>query len=107
MAMTTVAIEIDKDKLRDFCRRWKITEFALFGSAVRPEEFRPDSDVDVLVRFAAGARWTMYEFVRAQDELSEIFGRPVDLVEREAVESSDNRFRKRAILNSAVLLDVA
>jgi predicted nucleotidyltransferase len=105
--MATLAIEIDKDRLRDFCQRWKITDFALFGSVVRPEEFGPDSDVDVLVRFAPAAPWTLFDFVRAQAELAEIFGRPVDLVEREAVEKSDNRFRKRSILNSAVLLDVA
>jgi uncharacterized protein len=105
--MATLAIEIDKAKLRDFCQRWKITEFALFGSVVRPEEFGPESDVDVLVRFAPDARWGLFEFVRAQDELAEIFGRPVDLVEREAVEGSDNPFRKRSILNSVVLLDVA
>lgn len=105
--MASIAIEIDKDKLRDFCRRWKITEFALFGSVVRPEEFRADSDVDVLVRFAPDAKWSLFDFIHAQDELAEIFGRPVDLVERMAVEESENRFRKRSILNSVVLLDVA
>ena len=105
--MPDIAIEIDKDKLRDFCRKWKITEFALFGSVVRPEEFRDDSDVDVLVRFADDAKWGLFELVHAQNELSEIFGRDVDLVERRLVEDSDNRFRRRSILSSAVLLDVA
>ena len=105
--MPDIAIEIDKDKLRDFCRRWKVTEFALFGSVVRPEEFREDSDVDVLVRFAADARWGLFEFLHAQDELAQIFGRDVDLVERQLVEQSENRFRKRSILRSVVLLDVA
>jgi predicted nucleotidyltransferase len=105
--MSTIAIDIPKEKLREFCRKWKVTEFALFGSITRPEEFRADSDVDVLVRFAPDAKWGLFEFVHAQDELAEIFGRPVDLVEREAVEKSDNRFRKRSILNSTVMLDVA
>lgn len=105
--MTTLAIDIDKDKLRDFCRRWKITEFALFGSVTRPEEFRTNSDVDVLVRFAADAPWSLFEWVTMEEELAEIFHRPVDLVERAAVEESDNRFRRRSILNSVVLLDVA
>src|SRR5687768_16009186 len=105
--MSAIAIEIDKDKLRDFCRRWKITEFALFGSVTRPEEFRADSDVDVLARFAPDAPWTLFEWVTMEDELAEIFGRPVDLVEREAVEQGDNPFRQRSILSSAVLLDVA
>lgn len=105
--MTTLAIDIDKDKLRDFCRRWKIMEFALFGSVTRPEEFRANSDVDVLVRFAADAPWSLFEWVTMEEELAEIFHRPVDLVERAAVEGSDNRFRRRSILSSAVLLDVA
>lgn len=105
--MPDLAIEIDKARLRDFCRKWKITEFALFGSVVRPEEFREDSDVDVLARFADDAPWTLFDWVTMEEELAAIFARPVDLVERAAVEHSDNRFRKRSILNSAVLLDVA
>ena len=105
--MATLAIEIDKEQLRAFCRKWKVTEFALFGSAVQPEVFRSDSDVDVLVSFASDAAWSLFDHVAMQDELRRIFERPVDLVEREAVEKSDNRFRKRSILNSVVLLDVA
>jgi predicted nucleotidyltransferase len=105
--MGNIAIDIDKDKLRDFCQRWKITEFALFGSVTRPEEFRSDSDVDVLARFRPGTPWTLFDWVHMEDELAQIFGRHVDLVEREAVEKSRNRFRKRSILESAVELDVA
>jgi uncharacterized protein len=103
----TLAIDIDKDRLRDFCRRWKITEFALFGSVTRPEDFRATSDVDVLVRFAVDAPWSLFEWVTMEEELAAIFQRPVDLVERITVEESDNRFRQRSILNSVVLLDVA
>ena len=105
--MPDIAIEIDKARLRDFCKKWKITEFALFGSVTRPEEFREDSDVDVLVRFAKDAPWSLFDWVHMEDELAQIFRRPVDLVEREAVEDNPNRFRKRSILNSAVELDVA
>lgn len=99
-----LAIEIDKTRLREFCSKWRITEFWLFGSVTRPEEFRPDSDVDVLVRFEEGARGDRFDM---QDELEEIFGRPVDLVEISAIEKSPNPYRKRSILNSKVLLDVA
>ena len=102
-----IAIEIPKERLREFCRKWKVTEFALFGSVTRPEEFRADSDVDVLVRFAKDAPWSLFDWVRMESELAEIFGRGVDLVERPVVEKSDNRFRKRSILTSAVALDVA
>ena len=102
-----IAIDVPKEKLRDFCRKWKVTEFALFGSVTRPEDFREDSDVDVLVRFAEDAPWSLFDWVTMEEELAAIFGRPVDLVERPAVEKSDNRFRKRSILTAAVALDVA
>ena len=104
--MASIAIEIDKDKLRDFCQRWKITEFALFGSAVRPEEFRADSDVDVLVSFSNDAEWSLFDHVHMQDELREIFGREVDLLTRRAVEHSRNPYRQRAILSTAVAVEL-
>lgn len=104
--MSHIAIDYDKEKLRDFCRRWKVTEFSLFGSVVR-EDFGPDSDVDVLVRLAADAPWRLSTWLEMQQELEVLFKRRVDLIERDAVEQSDNRFRKRAILSSAVMLDVA
>lgn len=102
-----IAIDIPKERLREFCRKWKVTEFALFGSVTRPEEFRADSDVDVLVRFDPAAPWSLFDWVRMESELKEIFGRDVDLVEQPAVEKSDNRFRKRSILSSVVTVDVA
>jgi uncharacterized protein len=104
--MPHVAIDYDKERLRDFCRRWKIAEFSLFGSVVR-DDFGPESDVDVLVTFAPDAPWTLSSWLEMQRELEAIFQRRVDLIERDAVEHSDNRFRKRAILSSAVMLDVA
>jgi uncharacterized protein len=104
--MPHIAIDIDKDKLRDFCRRWNITEFALFGSAVG-EDFRPDSDVDVLVSFSDDAPWSLLHMVEMNAELERMFGRTVDLLTRYAVERSLNCYRRDSILNSAVLLDVA
>jgi predicted nucleotidyltransferase len=105
--MPTIAIQIDKDKLRDFCRRWKITEFALFGSVTRPEEFREDSDVDVLVRFAPDARRSFESWLDMRDELMAMFGRDVDVLERAGLEHMRNYLRRDAILDTAVLLDVA
>jgi predicted nucleotidyltransferase len=99
--MVTVArVEIPEDKIADFCRRWKITELALFGSVLR-DDFRPDSDVDVLVTFAGDARWNLFDFVHMEDELKALFGREVDLSERRAVEKSENYIRRRSILKSA------
>lgn len=105
--MPAIAIEVDKEKLRDFCRRWKITEFALFGSATRPDEFRDDSDVDVLVRFAEGTRWDFGAWLDMKDQLAVIFGREVDLAERNSIEQMRNYLRRAEILETAVSLDVA
>lgn len=98
--MPTIALEIPKKPVADFCRRWDISELALFGSVLRPD-FRPDSDVDVLVTFAPEAHWTLLDCVRMEQELAGIFGRPVDLVSRRAVEQSSNPIRRRQILESA------
>jgi predicted nucleotidyltransferase len=103
--MPHIAIDYDKEKLRDFCRRWKITEFSLFGSVVR-EDFGPESDVDVMVRFADDARWSLFDEVHMEDELVEIFGRDVDLLTRRSVERSRNSIRRDSILTTAVSLDL-
>ena len=105
--MTVLAIDIDKDRLRDFCRRWKITEFALFGSVTRPDEFREDSDVDVLVRFAPDGPRGLEQWSSIREELAAIFGREVDVLERAGVERMRNYLRRDTILTTAVLLDVA
>ncbi|HEY0037520.1 MAG TPA: nucleotidyltransferase family protein [Longimicrobium sp.] len=93
-------LNLPDDRIAEFCRKWNIVEFALFGSVLR-EDFRPDSDVDVLVTFAPGSRVSLFDFPGMQDELQEIFGRRVDLLTRRGVEESDNRFRKKSILESA------
>ena len=92
-------IEIPRKEIAEFCRRRHIEELSIFGSALR-EDFRPDSDVDVLVRFSPEARWDLFDLMRMEEELKAIFGREVDLVERSAVERSRNYVRRKAILNS-------
>ncbi len=96
-------LEVPDEAIADFCRRWKITQIELFGSALR-DDFRPDSDVDLLVTFDEDAPWSLYEFVDMQDELEGIFRRKVDLVERGAVEQSKNPFRRHSILSTARLV---
>ena len=98
--MTYHGVDIPEDKLDGFCRKWKIRRFALFGSVLR-DDFGPESDVDCLVDFAPDADWTLLEVIRAEQELGEILGRPVDLVERPVVEKSENWIRRRRILQSA------
>lgn len=92
-------IELPKEKIEEFCRKWKIAELGLFGSVLR-EDFYPDSDVDVLVSFDPNARWSLLDLVEMQNELEGILGRRVDLVERSAIERSENYIRRRHILNS-------
>ena len=87
-------ILIPDEEIRNFCYRWKVKELSLFGSALR-EDFKPDSDIDILVSFAADAVWCIFDLVEMKDELTNIFGRKVDLIEKEALR---NPFRRQTIL---------
>ncbi|MFH0765155.1 MAG: nucleotidyltransferase family protein [Calditrichota bacterium] len=91
---------IPHKQLADFSKRWKIRELALFGSILR-DDFKPDSDVDVLVDFEPDAQWTLFDLRHMREELRQIFGCEVDLLTRRAVERSLNQRRKRAILSTA------
>jgi len=99
-------IQVDRGKIAAFCRKWKVTELAFFGSVLR-EDFRPDSDVDVLVSFAPDAEWSLFDIVRMEEELAELLGREVDLAERKAIEKSENYIRRKHILGSAESFYVA
>ncbi|KAF5429477.1 hypothetical protein C5S36_15410 [Candidatus Methanophagaceae archaeon] len=98
--MTRAQIELPREQIAEFCKKWKIREFALFGSVLRIK-FHADSDIDVLVTFDVDAKHTLFDLVHMQDELKEIFGREVDIVSRRGIESSRNYIRRDAILNSA------
>lgn len=93
-------IALDRNRIEDFCRRWKISELSLFGSVLR-DDFRSDSDVDVLVSFERDARWSLFDFMDMEEELAELIGRRIDLVSRAAIEESSNYIRRRRILESA------
>jgi predicted nucleotidyltransferase len=93
-------LNLPDDKIAEFCRKWNVVEFALFGSVLR-DDFRPDSDVDVLVSFAPDSRVSLFDWPDMQDELQAIFGRPVDLLTRAGIEESRNPYRKKSILDSA------
>ena len=100
------SIKIPREALQAFCLQRQLTEVAMFGSALR-DDFGPDSDIDLLVRFAPDARHTLFDMVRMQDELSAMFGRGVDLVSRRGIESSRNPIRRRTILESAEVIYAA
>ena len=99
-------IELPREQIAEFCKKWKIHEFSFFGSVLR-DDFRPDSDIDVLVTFEEDARHTLFDLVHIQDELKQMFGRDVDIVSRRGIESSRNHIRRAAILNSAEVIYAA
>ena len=92
-------IEIPTEKVAEFCQRWPVAELALFGSVLR-DDFRPDSDIDILVSLLPEPRLTLFKLVQMEEELKLIFGRDVDLVCKEAIEKSLNYLRRKAILSS-------
>lgn len=96
MVVPNTRIAFAPAAIADTCRRWKVSELSLFGSVLR-DDFRDDSDVDVLVVFDRAARWSLLDLVDLRDELSAHFGRPVDLVEKAALR---NPFRRQSILAS-------
>jgi predicted nucleotidyltransferase len=101
--MRGLPIPLPVDGIADFCRRWKVTELALFGSVLRAD-FDDASDVDVMVTFSDEATWSALDLVAAADELAELLGRRVDLVEKSALR---NPFRRHAILHSAQVVYAA
>ena len=98
-------VHIPEDRLAEFCRANGIVSMAVFGSALR-DDFEPASDIDVLVEFAPG-RTPGLGFVNIADELSDLFGRPVDVLTRSAIERSPNFIRRKAILDSAQVVYAA
>ena len=87
-------LEIPHEVVEGFCRKWKIEELAIFGSALRTD-FRPDSDVDILATFAEDAKWSVFDRARMIEELSALLGREADVVE---IAGLRNPFRRREIL---------
>ena len=98
-----IHLDLPMPAIAEFCKRWQIREFALFGSVLR-EDFRPDSDVDVLVTYMPTAHPSLFSLVQMEEELKKILGRDVDLVDRLSVESSENYIRRRNVLNSAIVI---
>lgn len=94
---------VDPERIDEFCRKWRIHEMSLFGSALR-DDFRPDSDVDLLAVFDEDAGWDLWDLIRMEHELEQMFGRKVDLVEKRAVK---NPFRRHHILTTRQVLYAA
>ena len=96
-------IDIPLEKIKAFCTRWKVIEFALFGSVLR-DDFSSDSDIDVMVKFDINAHPTFTTLEDMEIELETIFKRKVDLITREGIENSRNYLRRQEILTSAQII---
>ena len=98
-----LAIAVDKTRIAEFCRKWRVRELAIFGSALR-DDFGPESDVDVLVELEEDAPWSLFDWVDMIDELKAIFEREVDLVEKGGLR---NPFRRHEILTTREIIHAA
>lgn len=99
-------IDLPIEQIQRFCDRWHITEFALFGSVLR-DDFRPDSDIDVLVTFDPDLKRGLSETLQMRDELETMLGRKVDFIVKAAIERSENWIRRKNILEAAKVIYAA
>ncbi len=103
MEIVRERLGVDSHVIAAFCRKWRVRELSLFGSALR-DDFRPDSDVDLLVVFEPDESWDLWDIIAMESELQEMFGRKVDLVEKRALK---NPFRRYEILTTRQVLYAA
>lgn len=89
-------IAIPTPMIQAFCRKHGVVELCLFGSVLR-DDFRPDSDVDVMLKFAPGRGFTFENTPEIQSELEAIFGRAVDVIEKGRIR---NPFRRHQIMSN-------
>jgi predicted nucleotidyltransferase len=86
---------IPEDKIAEFCRKHRIRKLSLFGSVLR-EDFRPDSDIDVLVEFEPDVRLGL-NFFTIRFELEDLLGREIDFATPDMLK----KFVRRNVLNTA------
>lgn len=96
-------IALPEQEIVAFCDRWQVSTFSLFGSVLR-DDFRPDSDIDVMVEFLAIARPSFASLDTMKAELEVLFERDVDLMTRRGIQSSQNYLRRNEILSSAQVI---
>jgi predicted nucleotidyltransferase len=92
-----LAFAVERGRIEEFCRKWRVKELSIFGSALR-EDFGPESDVDVLVELQPDHGLSLYDWVDMIEELGAVFGRKVDLVAKGGLK---NPLRRREILRTA------
>jgi predicted nucleotidyltransferase len=92
-------IQNQKKKIEEFCKAWNVKELQVFGS-ILTKDFRPDSDIDIIVDFSPGSSHTLIHLAKMEEELEQIFNRRIDLISRQAIEQSRNYIRKKTILST-------
>ena len=103
--MDKLKIKVPRREIEAFCQNYRIQKLAFFGSVLR-EDFKPTSDVDVLIEFEQGHTPGL-SFFAMPEELGKILGRDVDLLTYSGVQTSRNPIRRKAILDSAQVYYVA
>jgi uncharacterized protein len=103
--MNELKLKIPQKKIAEFCRKYRIQKLAFFGSILR-EDFKPTSDVDVIIEFEKGYTPGL-AFFAMPEELKNILGHDVDLLTFQGIKSSKNPIRRKAILESAQVYYVA
>ena len=93
-------VALPTEQLIKFCEQYKIRELSLFGSILR-DDFSPESDIDLLADFEPDADHSLFDHIHMEDELKQLLGRPVDLVDKSTVEQSPNPLRRNEILSTA------
>ncbi|MBW4658479.1 MAG: nucleotidyltransferase family protein [Drouetiella hepatica Uher 2000/2452] len=93
-------LKVTSSQIAAFCQRWNITELALFGSVLR-DDFRPDSDIDLLVTFAPDPVWSLFDWVDMKEELEAMLDRKVDIADKEKLK---NPYRRYEILRTCQVL---
>lgn len=89
-------LQASPSQIADFCQRWNIIELALFGSILR-DDFRPDSDIDILASFAPNTSWNLFDLMQMQEQLESMLGRTVDLTQKQQL---NNPFIRAEILRT-------
>lgn len=101
--MVNPEVKISKNLIEDFCKRWRIIEFSLFGSTLR-DDFNTNSDLDIMVAFSPEAKWGLFDHVKMEQELAEVFNRKIDLFTKESIERTHNWMLRREILETAEVI---
>src|SRR5262245_23197084 len=89
-------VDLPLDRIAEICRKYRVRELSLFGSALR-DDFRPDSDIDLLVDFLPNHGVGLFEYLQCQDELANLFHRRVDLIQKSGLK----RFIRSEIMQSS------